>query len=146
MEIEIESVHKDFQLMELATEHSAAFDVRCMSDEPVMVMPGQTRLIPLGFKMKMPDGYVAMLLPRSGLGHKRGIVLGNLVGLIDPDYPEQVFASVWNRNNGGGGFEILPGDRIAQMMFVKVETPTFKMKKVKQTTSRKGGLGHTGKE
>ena len=103
-----------------ATQGSAGLDMRACIDEPVTVEPGATELIPTGLAIHIGDpGLAAVLLPRSGLGHKHGLVLGNLTGLIDSDYQGQVYISCWNR--GSRGYEIKPGERIAQMVFVPVE-------------------------
>ncbi len=102
-----------------ATDGSAGLDLRACLDAPVTLEPGQTHLVPTGFAIHLEDpGLAAVLLPRSGLGHKHGIVLGNLVGLIDSDYQGQVMISVWNRGNHP--FTISPGERIAQMIIVPV--------------------------
>ncbi|MCG8998122.1 dUTP diphosphatase, partial [Laribacter hongkongensis] len=102
-----------------ATPGSAGLDLRAAIDAETEIRPGETRLIPTGIALHLEDpGYAAMILPRSGLGHKHGIVLGNLVGLIDSDYQGQVFVSVWNR--GHETFRLAPLDRIAQMVIVPV--------------------------
>ena len=114
----------EFPLPDYATNGSAGMDLRACVDDVLTVSPGETRLIPAGFAMHMEDsGLAAVILPRSGLGHKHGIVLGNLVGLIDSDYQGQVFVSCWNRGNDS--FTIQPGDRIAQMVFVPVLRAEF---------------------
>jgi dUTP pyrophosphatase len=119
-------------------------DLRACVDGPVTVSPGKTVLIPTGFAMHMQDtGVAAVLLPRSGLGHKHGIVLGNLVGLIDSDYQGQVFVSCWNRSNSE--FLIEPGDRIAQMVFVPVIAAHWELVDDFEASDRgPGGFGHTG--
>ena len=102
-----------------ATAGAAGLDLRACIDQPIELKPGATELIPSGIAIHLTEpGLAAMVLPRSGLGHKHGIVLGNLVGLIDSDYQGQIFVSVWNR--GQAHFTIQPGDRIAQMVFVPV--------------------------
>ncbi len=109
----------EFPLPEYATLGSAGMDLRACLEESLTVSPGETRLIPTGFAMHMEDtGMAAVILPRSGLGHKHGIVLGNLVGLIDSDYQGQVFVSCWNRSDSP--FTVEPGARIAQLVFVPV--------------------------
>ncbi len=136
----------------VATFGSAGADVHACLDAPVHVHPGQTVLIPLGFAMRMvrpgalANGMLpaAFLLPRSGLGHKHGIVLGNLVGLIDEDYRDEVCVSVWNRNTDGQAFEIKHGDRIAQMVVVPVFLTSFHVVGALDTTCRTGGFGSTG--
>ena len=136
------------ELMELpnyATSGSAGLDLRACLDENINLSPGETVLIPTGFAMHINDpSLAAVLLPRSGLGHNHGIVLGNLVGLIDSDYQGQVFISCWNR--GSHDFEIIIGERIAQMVFIPVVQVSFE-KVVEFTDSERGsgGLGCTGR-
>jgi len=119
-------------------------DLRACVDETLVVPPGQTVLIPTGFAMHMEDsGMAAVILPRSGLGHKHGIVLGNLVGLIDSDYQGQVFVSCWNRSETS--FEIEPGARIAQLVFVPVLQVQWERVEDFDSSDRgAGGFGHTG--
>lgn len=121
-------------------------DMRACLDEHLRVEPGETHLIPTGLAIHIEDpGLAAILLPRSGLGHKHGIVLGNLVGLIDSDYQGQVFVSVWNRSDHS--FTIEPGDRIAQMVFVPVVQAEFEVVDEFDTSDRgAGGFGHSGKQ
>ncbi len=127
-----------------ATDGSAGLDVRACIEEPFRVEPGATVLVPSGFAIHIGDaGLAAVLLPRSGLGHKHGLVLGNLTGLIDSDYQGQVFVSIWNR--GGTAYEIRPGERIAQMVFVPVEQVRFEVVDEFDDSSRgEGGFGHSG--
>ena len=111
-----------------ATEGSAGLDMRACIDEAITVEPGDTVLVPTGLAIHIADpALAAVLLPRSGLGHKHGLVLGNLVGLIDSDYQGQVFISCWNRS--ASSYEIQPGERIAQMVFVPVEQVKFQIRK-----------------
>ncbi len=119
-------------------------DLRACMDEVVTITPGETRLIPTGFAMHMEDtGMAAVILPRSGLGHKHGIVLGNLVGLIDSDYQGQVFVSCWNRSEEL--FQIEPGARIAQLVFLPVVQVRWELVEDFHTSDRgAGGFGHTG--
>jgi dUTP pyrophosphatase len=119
-------------------------DLRACLDETVTISPGETRLIPAGFAMHMEDsGMAAVILPRSGLGHKHGIVLGNLVGLIDSDYQGQVFVSCWNRSDTG--FVVEPGVRIAQLVFLPVVQAHWELVKDFDSSTRAGGgFGHTG--
>ena len=128
-----------------ATSGSAGLDLRACIDENIILAPGDTVLIPTGFAIHIDDpSLAAVLLPRSGLGHKHGIVLGNLVGLIDSDYQGQVFVSCWNR--GQTEFEIVIGERIAQMVFIPVAQVGFEQ--VDEFTSSErgsGGFGHTGR-
>lgn len=135
----------EFPLPEYATPGSAGVDVRACVDGPLEVGPGESHLIPTGIAVDMRDPHVAaVLLPRSGLGHKHGIVLGNLVGLIDSDYQGQVFVSCWNRGNDS--FTIQPGDRIAQMVFVPVIKARFETVASFQNSERgDGGFGHSGR-
>ena len=126
------------------TQGAAGMDIHACLDEPMDIHPGDSVLIPGGFAMHIADtGLAALLLPRSGLGHKNGIVLGNLVGLIDSDYQGQVFISCWNR--GKQSFTIRPGDRIAQMVFVPVVQAMFDIVESFDESQRgDGGFGHTG--
>ncbi|GMR21013.1 MAG: dUTP diphosphatase [Gammaproteobacteria bacterium] len=139
-------VGKEFPLPDYATEGSAGLDLRACLDEHLHMDPGETHLIPTGIAIHLDDpNLAAMLLPRSGLGHKHGIVLGNLVGLIDSDYQGQVFVSMWNR--GSEPFTIEPGDRIAQMIFVPVVQAHFDVVEEFSHSERgAGGFGHTGKK
>jgi len=134
----------DFPLPDYATAGSAGMDLRACVDAPLVLAAGQTELIPTGFAMHMGDsGLAAVILPRSGLGHKHGIVLGNLVGLIDSDYQGQVFVSCWNRS--GHAFTIEPGDRIAQLVFVPVVRAEWEwVTDFEQSQRGDGGFGHTG--
>ena len=127
-----------------ATDGSAGLDMRAVIDDPVTVAPGETTLIPTGLAIHIGDpGLAAVLLPRSGLGHKHGLVLGNLTGLIDSDYQGQVFISCWNR--GSATYDIQPGERIAQMVFVPVEQVRFNVVESFEDSSRgDGGFGHSG--
>ncbi|GLQ33028.1 dUTP diphosphatase [Litoribrevibacter albus] len=128
-----------------ATQGSAGLDLRACLDEALTINPGETHLIPTGMAIHLDDpGLAAMLLPRSGLGHKHGIVLGNLVGLIDSDYQGQLMVSVWNRGNTSFTVEI--GERIAQMVIVPVIQPEFKIVSDFDESHRgEGGFGSTGK-
>ncbi len=128
-----------------ATEGSAGLDMRACIDDAITVAPGETVLIPSGLAIHIGDSSLAaVLLPRSGLGHKHGLVLGNLTGLIDSDYQGQVFVSIWNR--GSKSYEIEPGERIAQMVFVPVEQVQFDVVKDFTSSDRgEGGFGHSGK-
>jgi dUTP pyrophosphatase len=134
----------DFPLPDYATGGSAGMDLRACLDEVLTIAPGETRLIPTGFAMYMEDtGMAAVILPRSGLGHKHGIVLGNLVGLIDSDYQGQVFVSCWNRSEEL--FQIEPGARIAQLVFLPVVQASWELVEDFHTSDRgAGGFGHTG--
>ena len=127
-----------------ATDGSAGLDMRACIDEPLTVGPGETELIPTGIAIHIGDpGLAAVLLPRSGLGHKHGLVLGNLTGLIDSDYQGQVFISCWNR--GSKSYDVQPGERIAQMVFVPVEQVRFEVvDEFDDSTRGDGGFGHSG--
>jgi dUTP pyrophosphatase len=120
-------------------------DMRACLDAPLVIAPGEARLIPTGLAIHIQEpGLAAMLLPRSGLGHKHGIVLGNLVGLIDSDYQGQVFVSCWNR--GADTFTMQPGERIAQMVIVPVVHADFEVVEEFAASARgSGGFGHTGR-
>ena len=135
----------EFPLPHYATDGSAGMDMRACLDEPLELAPGDTNLIPTGLAIHVADtGLAAVLLPRSGLGHKHGVVLGNLVGLIDSDYQGQVFVSCWNR--GKKTFIVEPGERVAQMVIVPVVRAEFEIVEDFDTSERgAGGFGHTGR-
>jgi dUTP pyrophosphatase len=134
-------IGREFPLPHYATQGSAGLDLRACLDAPLTLAPGQTELIPTGIAIHLDDhGLAAVLLPRSGLGHKHGIVLGNLVGLIDSDYQGQVMVSCWNR--GQTAFTIAPGERIAQMVVVPVVQVEFEV--VEQFTASRRGAGGFG--
>ena len=128
-----------------ASEGSAGLDLRACINNPVVINPGKTELIPTGISIFIKDpGYAGLILPRSGLGHKHGIVLGNLVGLIDSDYQGELFISTWNR--GTTSFTINSMDRIAQLVIVPVSLATFNMVSDYSKSDRgDGGFGSTGK-
>ncbi|WP_432455388.1 MULTISPECIES: dUTP diphosphatase [unclassified Agarivorans] len=134
-----------FPLPEYATPGSAGMDLRACLDQALELAPGQTELIPTGLAIHIADpGLAATILPRSGLGHKHGIVLGNLVGLIDSDYQGQLMVSCWNR--GQSTFTIEPGERIAQLVFVPVVQASFEIVEDFDASQRgEGGFGHSGK-
>jgi dUTP pyrophosphatase len=134
------------QLPQYATDGAAGLDLRACIDTPITLNPGETRLIPTGLAIHICDsGYAALILPRSGLGHKHGIVLGNLVGLIDSDYQGQLMVSAWNR--GQDAFELAPMERLAQLVIVPVVQATFKVVDEFDTSARgKGGFGSTGRQ
>ncbi len=136
---------KEIPLPEYATDGSAGLDLRACLDQDTILQPGGTLLIPTGLAIHIADHKLAaVLLPRSGLGHKHGIVLGNLVGLIDSDYQGQVYISCWNR--GLESFTIHIGERIAQMVFVPVVRAKFEIVNDFNESERgKGGFGHTGR-
>ena len=134
------------ELPDYATTGSAGLDLRACLESKITISPQETVLIPTGLAIYISDPTLAaVLLPRSGLGHKHGIVLGNLVGLIDSDYQGQVFVSCWNR--GQTSFEIGIGDRIAQMVFVPVAQVEFEhVENFTNSERGEGGFGHTGKK
>ncbi len=136
----------EFPLPHYATDGSAGMDMRACLDEPLQLAAGDTHLIPTGLAIHVADtGLAAVLLPRSGLGHKHGVVLGNLVGLIDSDYQGQVFVSCWNR--GEKTFLVEPGERIAQMVIVPVVRAEFEIVEDFDASERgAGGFGHTGRQ
>jgi len=129
-----------------ATPGSAGLDLRACIDAPLVIEPGQTVLVPTGLAIHVADpGYAAMILPRSGLGHKNGIVLGNLVGLIDSDYQGQLMVSTWNR--GHASFTLQPLDRLAQLVIVPVLQVGFNVVEEFASSERgAGGFGSTGKQ
>lgn len=131
-------------LPKTATAGSAGVDLRALVDETVVINPGDTYLVKTGLAIHIGDpGYAALILPRSGLGHKKGIILGNLVGLIDSDYQGELMVSVWNR--GKESFELKPMERIAQLMVVPVVQPEFNIVESFEASERaSGGFGSTG--
>src|SRR3990167_1912644 len=134
------------QLPQYATPGSAGLDLRACLDAPLTLAPGQTELIPAGMAIHIADpGLAAVVLPRSGLGHKHGIVLGNLVGLIDSDYQGQIFVSTWNRGNAP--FVLNPMERLAQLVVVPVVQVEFNVVEDFTHSPRgAGGFGSTGKQ
>jgi dUTP pyrophosphatase len=138
-------IGSEFPLPEHATGGSAGMDLRACLDKTLALAPGETQLIPTGIAIHIADaGLAAVILPRSGLGHKHGIVLGNLVGLIDSDYQGKLLVSCWNR--GKESFNIEPGDRIAQLVFVPVVRAEFDIVTEFAGSERgAGGFGHTGR-
>ena len=137
-------IGNEIPLPTYGTDGSAGMDLRACIDEKIVLKPGQTELIPTGVAIHIADNSMAAtILPRSGLGHKHGIVLGNLVGLIDSDYQGQLFVSMWNR--GDKVFEIETGDRIAQIVFVPVIQVEFEQVEEFDDSDRgEGGFGSTG--
>ena len=133
-----------FDMPDYQTSGSAGIDLLACLDEPMTIQPGDTELIPSGIAVYIRDSSLAaVLLPRSGLGHKKGLVLGNLVGLIDSDYQGQVFISCWNR--GKESCVIEPGMRLAQMVFLPIEQVNFNLVESFEESDRgEGGFGHTG--
>lgn len=135
---------KEIPLPEYATQGAAGLDLRACVQEAVTLYPNETLLIPTGMAIHIADeGVAAIIVPRSGLGHKQGIVLGNLIGLIDSDYQGELKISCWNRSKEA--FTIEPGSRLAQLMFVPVLRPRFEIVNAFEETGRgEGGFGHTG--
>lgn len=135
----------EFPLPEYATRGSAGLDLRACIEEPLLLNHGDTSLVGSGLAIHIDDTkYAAVILPRSGLGHKHGIIMGNTVGLIDSDYTGQLYISVWNRSNEP--YWINPGDRIAQLVIVPVEQAVFNFVDDFTDTQRgEGGFGHSGK-
>jgi dUTP pyrophosphatase len=135
---------RDYPLPRPSTEGSAGVDLRAMVDAPLTLAPGDVRLVPSGLAVHIADpGWAGVVLPRSGRGHE-GLVLGNLVGLIDSDYQGEIRLSLWNR--GGGAFVIEPGERIAQLVLVRVVQPEFEVVADFAASSRgEGGFGHSGR-
>jgi dUTP pyrophosphatase len=135
---------REFPLPQYATAGSAGLDLRACLDAPLVLAPGAAELIPTGLAIHVEDpGLAAMILPRSGLGHRHGIVLGNLVGLIDSDYQGQLLVSCWNR--GAARYEVQPGERIAQLIVVPVVQVQLDIVEEFQASDRAaGGFGHSG--
>ena len=135
-----------FPLPAYATDGSAGLDLRAMVEAPLTLNPGDTELLPTGLAIHIGDaGYAGMILPRSGLGHKHGIVLGNLVGLIDSDYQGQLMVSCWNRGNSA--FTIEPGERIAQLVIVPVmQVALTQVDEFDDSVRGEGGFGHSGRQ
>ncbi len=138
-------LENEWPLPGYATDGSAGLDLRACLDDTVTLSPGETTLIPSGIAVHIGDSaYAAVVLPRSGLGHKHGIVLGNLVGLIDSDYQGQIYISCWNRSEEA--FTVEPGERIAQLVFLPVERPQFHIVDAFESSTRgEGGFGHSGR-
>ncbi len=136
---------RDFPLPDYATPGSAGLDLRAMLQEELVLEPGQTVLIPTGLAIHVADpGLAALILPRSGLGHKHGIVLGNLVGLIDSDYQGELMVSCWNR--GQSAFTLSVGERLAQLVLVPVVQARFELvEQFDDSTRGAGGFGHSGR-
>ena len=136
----------EYPLPDYATPGSAGMDLRAMLDAPLQLAPGETELIPTGLAIHIEDPQLAaVILPRSGLGHKHGIVLGNLVGLIDSDYQGQLFVSCWNR--GQDHFKVEVGERIAQLVILPVVQADFRVVSEFNESSRgSGSFGHSGRQ
>jgi dUTP pyrophosphatase len=146
MDVKILDTRLRDQLPQYATAGAAGLDLRACIDGPITLQPGETRLIPTGLAIHLSDpGYAALILPRSGLGHKHGIVLGNLVGLIDSDYQGQLMVSAWNRSQQA--FELTPLERLAQLVIVPVMQAEFNVVEDFETSQRgEGGFGSTGRQ
>ncbi len=145
MDVKILDARLREHLPHYATPGAAGLDLRACIDAPTVLAPGETRLIPTGLAIHLADpGYAALILPRSGLGHKHGIVLGNLVGLIDSDYQGQLMVSAWNR--GSETFELTPLERLAQLVIVPVVQAEFNVVEAFESSQRgEGGFGSTGR-
>jgi dUTP pyrophosphatase len=146
MDVKILDARLRDQLPHYATTGAAGLDLRACIDSPIVLAPGETRLIPTGMAIHLSDpGYAALILPRSGLGHKHGIVLGNLVGLIDSDYQGQLMVSAWNRSQQV--FELTPLERLAQLVIVPVVQAEFNVVDDFEVSQRgEGGFGSTGRQ
>jgi dUTP pyrophosphatase len=146
MDVKILDTRLRDQLPQYATAGAAGLDLRACIDAPLTLQPGETRLIPTGLAIHLSDpGYAALILPRSGLGHKHGIVLGNLVGLIDSDYQGQLMVSAWNRSQQA--FELAPLERLAQLVIVPVMQAEFNVVEDFEMSQRgEGGFGSTGRQ
>lgn len=148
MKLEVKILNEKIrdQLPHYATPGSAGLDLRACIDQPVTLNPGDTQLIPTGMAIHLGDpGYAALILPRSGLGHKHGIVLGNLVGLIDSDYQGELMVSCWNR--GQTAFVLQPMERLAQLVVVPViQVDMQVVESFEQSHRGEGGFGSTGKQ
>ncbi len=148
MKLEVKVLNEKIrgQLPHYATPGSAGLDLRACIDQAITVNPGETRLIPTGMAIHLGDpGYAALILPRSGLGHKHGIVLGNLVGLIDSDYQGELMVSCWNR--GQTSFVLQPMERLAQLVVVPViQVDMQVVEDFAQSRRGEGGFGSTGKQ
>ena len=152
MQIEVElkvldaRIGRDFPLPEVATPGAAGVDLRAVLDEPLTLLPGDTKLLHTGIAVYLrTPGYAGLILPRSGLGHKHGIVLGNLVGLLDADYEGEILLSCWNRSSES--FTINPGERLAQLVIVPILQPRFMVVQEfsEKSVRGEGGFGHTGR-
>jgi len=139
-------IGNQFPLPAYATPGSAGLDLRACLNETLTLAPGETQLLPTGLAIHINDNSLAaVILPRSGLGHKHGIVLGNLVGLIDSDYQGQLMVSCWNRSDSA--FSVAPGERIAQLVFVPVVQAEFEIVNEFESSERgEGGFGHSGRQ
>ena len=139
--------HHDLPPPDYASDGAAAMDLRACIDKPITLYPGDCELIPTGWAAALPPGTALMLLPRSGLGHNHGIVLGNSIGLIDEDYRGEVMVSLWHRGEKySEAFAIAPGDRIAQAVLVPIMRPSVvEVAELDDTDRGAGGFGHTGK-
>ena len=147
MKVNVKILTKEFysfhDLPAAATPQSAAIDMRAATFQRTTLLPGETVLLPTGLIFEVPESVVMLLVPRSGLGHKHGVVLGNLVGVIDPDYRDEVMVSVWNRSDDL--YYINPGERIAQALFLPFHSVELNPVDELSETDRKGGFGHTGR-
>lgn len=146
--VEVKILDPRAKLPQYGTNGSAGADLRVVLDEPLLLQPGETALVGTGLAIFVKDpNYVGLVMPRSGLGHKKGIVLGNLTGVIDSDYHGELKISLWNRSKDGQAVEIQPGDAVAQYLVVPVVQVGFEVVEEfsDNTTRGSGGFGHTGR-
>lgn len=146
--VEVKILDPRAKLPQYGTNGSAGADLRVVLDEPLLLQPGETALVGTGLAIFVKDpNYVGLVMPRSGLGHKKGIVLGNLTGVIDSDYHGELKISLWNRSKDGQAVEIQPGDAVAQYLVVPVVQVGFEVVEEfsDNTTRGGGGFGHTGR-
>jgi dUTP pyrophosphatase len=145
MKIKIQKVHQNSVVPKYATDGSAAFDLHVCLDHEIYLNPGECKILTTGLKFEFSKEYAALILPRSGLGAKQGIVLGNLLGLCDSDFRGTYGITAWNRNHDGEAFKISNGDRLAQCMIVPVIHGDFEIvEELSETVRNTGGFGSTG--
>ncbi len=144
VKIEDERLGKEFPLPKFETDGASAIDLRAMIEQPLLIVPGQRELISTGIRVELPEQVGMFILPRSGLGAKKGLVIGNLVGLIDSDYRGIVYMSIWN--TGSEDYTVEVGERVAQACFMPTLKATFEyVDDLSDTRRASGGFGHTGK-
>lgn len=145
MKIKLQKIHPNAVTPKYATDGSAAFDLHVCLEKDIYINPGECKILSTGLKMEFPKDYAAIIIPRSGLGAKHGIVLGNLVGLCDSDYRGSYGLTVWNRNHNGEAFKISNGDRLAQCMIIPVIHAEFEIvEELSDTVRGDGGFGSSG--
>lgn len=146
MKIKIQKVHKNAIVPKYATDGSAAFDLHVCLDQDIYLNPGECKILSTGLKMEFSKDYVAVIAPRSGLGAKQGIVLGNLLGVIDSDFRGSWGLTCWNRNHNGEAFKISNGDRLAQCMILPVIQAEFEVvEELSESQRGTGGFGSSGR-